>query len=142
MWLRFDNLSATLVIELSKPTQPITDKLYNQRAVPSATITAIRLEAELFGEGLDDARPLTADELAQVAITEPQIFLRGFGDPVLHRAPNQTHFTLGDLLVAIEETERQTRHQSSWFGGIDIHHRFLEALERGDDGVWVIHWGS
>ena len=47
-----------------------------------------------------------------------------------------------DLLRAIEETERQTRGQSKWFDGVDVHHCFFEGIALADDGTWSIHWGS
>jgi len=59
---------------------------------------------------------------------------------VVHRAPSAGAFTVRDLLAAVEETERRTRAQSEWFGGVDIHHCFFQGIEVDDQGVWRISW--
>ena len=135
-----DALSATLEIELSEPTSSISEALENQKASSTAKITSVRLRASMV-DG-NDLRDATEEELNQLAFDQPEIELRSYGDAVTHRAPNGASFTLRDLLSAIEETERRTRHQSEWFGGIDAHHVFFEGLEREPDGVWQIGWGS
>ncbi|MGA9520488.1 MAG: hypothetical protein WBV82_03435 [Myxococcaceae bacterium] len=74
---------------------------------------------------------------------EPLIRLRGeAGDPVEHRAPNGKHFTVRELVKAVEETERQSRSRSNWLGGIDVHHVYFEGIHPENDGTWSIAWGS
>ena len=133
-------LSATLEIELSEPSSRISEGLENQKAAPAAVIKSRRLVASMV-EGRALREP-TEDELNQIVYDGPQIQLRGFGDAVSHRALDGERFRLRDLLSAIEETERRTRQNSEWFGGIDVHHVFFEGLERDADGVWQIGWGS
>ena len=133
-------ITGRLHVELSEPTERITDRLLNRKASASARITSVALEASAF-DG-ENSRELSAEELATVAFPHPEIVIRGLGMPVRHVAPNGTYFTVRDLLAAIEETERQTRPQSSWFGGVDVHHVFFEGLYPAGDGVWEVSWGS
>jgi hypothetical protein len=136
----FKKLSGVLRIQLSEPTERITEALENQKATPTAVIVSLRLEATVYEN--DDFRELTEEELSRVVFEEPAIVLRGFGRAISHSAPNGVHFTVRDMLAAVEETERQTRGESEWFEGVDVHHVFFEGIHLGEDGVWEIHWGS
>ncbi|MFI6996408.1 hypothetical protein [Nocardia sp. NPDC050175] len=136
----FNGLSGTLAIVLTEPTENVAANLSNQRAAATATITEVSFAPNVFEDG--DFRDLTDDEFDRVVLDLPALNLRGFGDPVEHRAPNGKCFTVRDLVAAISETERSTRQQSQWFGGIDVHHIFFEGIHEGDDGVWEIYWGS
>jgi hypothetical protein len=135
-----EGVGGRLHIELSEPTTPITERLHNRKALPEATILSMRLEAHVYED--DDFRPLTEAELSAVAFPHPEIVMRGLGRPVRHAAPNGAYFTVRDLLAAVEETERATRPESSWFGGVDAHHVFFEGLYPDGEGVWEISWGS
>ncbi|MGW4352330.1 hypothetical protein ACWELJ_09600 [Nocardia sp. NPDC004582] len=136
----FNGLSGTLSIELSEPTEDIAANLSNQRAKATAEIAALSFTPEVFQD--DDFRDLTADELDLVVLEATALTLQGEGEPVGHRAPNGKWFTVRDLVAAIAETERRTRHQSQWFGGIDVHHVFFEGIDQEADGIWRILWGS
>jgi hypothetical protein len=129
-----------LHIELSEPTEPITQKLANRRATPTATITSLRLAPYVYEN--DEVRDLSEVELSAVAFGQSEIVMRGLGAPLRHRAPNGAEFTVRNLLAAVEETERATRQDSSWFEGVDIHHIFFEGTYVEADGVWRIGWGS
>jgi hypothetical protein len=138
-----DHLVAKLEIDLTEPPERIVPNLLNLRAPSSAQIRSISLTAEVFDDEDVDPRPLTVAELDLVMLHEPVIRLRSLaGDPVEHRAPNGRHFTVRDLLGAVEETERRTRSQTSWFGGVDVHHIFFEGVHPEADGTWSIVWGS
>jgi hypothetical protein len=138
----FNKLSGTLKIELTVPTERISN-LSNVRATPEAEIKSLRLAAKVFNRDFGTLRELTVDELQSVAFHGSHIALRGeSGGVTKHKSPNGECFTVQDLLNAITETERQTRGKSTWFGGIDIHHIFFEGIHQADDGVWEIHWGS
>ncbi len=52
------------------------------------------------------------------------------------------HFTVRELLQAVEDTERQTRGKSDWFDGVDIHHVYFEGLHEEEPGIHTIYWGS
>ncbi|WP_069163235.1 hypothetical protein [Nocardia altamirensis] len=136
----FNELSGTLAIELTEPTESIAAKLANQRATATATIREVSFALEVFED--KHFRDLTVDEFDRIVLELPVLTLRGFGDPVEHRAPNGTCFTVRDLASAIAETERNTRQQSQWYGGVDVHHIYFEGILEADDGVWEIHWGS
>ncbi|MFB8003675.1 hypothetical protein [Nocardia sp. NPDC056000] len=138
----FNGLSGTLRITLTEPPEPISPTLSNQRATATAEIADMTLAVQVWHEDNADFRDPTADELQQVALTTPELTLRGLGDPVTHRAPNGQWFTVADLLDAIVQTERATRHHTSWFDGIDVHHIFFEGIGFGSDGVGEIYWGS
>lgn len=138
----FNSLSGRLKIELDVPAEPVGN-LQNLRASPAARITRLELQAEVYEPDTEEFRPLTPEEYDAVAFRGGSIRLRSEdGEPVLHRAPNGSYFTVRDLLRAVEETERQTRGQSEWLGGIDVHHIFFEGIEPTDGDVWEIYWGS
>jgi hypothetical protein len=136
----FNHLSGRLEIALTEPTELIRENLINRKAPPTATIKSLALCASVFENHA--FRDLTDEELTRVAFDAPEIKLRGRGAVVTHRAPNGRCFTVGELLAAVEETERQTRQQGEWFGGIDVHHVFFQGISPEDGGVWSISWGS
>ncbi|NUP11778.1 MAG: hypothetical protein HOW73_37500 [Polyangiaceae bacterium] len=136
----FNELSGILEFDLSEPARKITERLLNMAAPPTATITALRLKATVYEDR--DFRALTPSELDLIVLDDAQIRMAGLGEPVLHHAPNGRNFSVRDLLVAVEETERQTRGKSEWFGGVDVEHRFFEGIELDEEGVWRIIWGS
>lgn len=138
----FSNLSATLEVELTEPAEPVAN-LANLAAKPEAEIVDVRLCAQVFEEKEQDFRDLTEEELALVVLAEPRIRLRGeAADVIEHEAPDGRSFTVREMLAAIEETERRTRGNSEWLGGIDVHHCFFEGIYQAEDGVWQIEWGS
>ena len=140
----FNELSGKLEIELTSPTEQIGN-LENVRATPDAQIVTLRLTAEVFNLETDTFRDLTADELHSVAFRGAQITLRGeSGGMVTHEAPNAEFFTVQQLLNAVAETERQSRDQSEWLGGVDVHHVYFEGIhpDEDEDNVWAIYWGS
>ncbi|MFE3798331.1 hypothetical protein [Nocardia tengchongensis] len=136
----FNGLSGALSIELSEPTEDIVPALSNQRAKSTAEIKELSFTPEVFQH--DSFRDLTAEEFDRVVLESTMLNLQGEGEPVAHRSPNDKWFTVRDLVAAIAETERRTRPQSQWFGGIDVHHVFFEGIEQQEDGTWRILWGS
>lgn len=138
----FNSLSGKLEIELDIPAEPGAN-LLNLRASPDARIVRLELRAEVYNCDTKGFRPLTPEELGAVAFRGSSIRLRSEdGEAVSHEAPNGSYFTVRELLHAVEETERRTRSQSEWLGGVDVHHVFFEGVEPGEDGVWEICWGS
>lgn len=139
----FNSLSGKLEIQLDAPAKPI-GKLQNLQAAPEARVIRLSLQAEVFVPETKEFRPLTSAELNGVAFRGGSIRLRGEGahETVLHTAANGSYFTVAELLRAVEETERQSRAQAEWFGGVDVHHVFFEGIEPGEDNVWEICWGS
>lgn len=138
----FNEISGQLEIGLTKPPERIAN-LANLRAPAGAKIKTLTLKAEMFDEAADEARALTAKELSRIVISRPTVQLKGKADIVVtHAAPNGKFFTVADILNAIELTERQTRDKTEWFGGVDVHHIFLEGLHDAGGGVWEIQWGS
>jgi hypothetical protein len=139
----FNDISATLRLELDAPVAS-ADGLYNAFAVPAARIARLELKAEVCEADEETFRPLTPAELDGVAFRGRFIRLRSQGDDevVTHDAPSGSHFTVRELLRAVEATERLARPRSNWYGGVDTHHVFLEGLYLWDAGVWTILWGS
>jgi hypothetical protein len=138
----FNRLSGELVIGLSEPPQPISDRLANLVAHPTSRLEEVSLVMKVFlGSGFRD---LTDTEWERVVLRSPAIRMRGRNREgvVEHRAPEGMAFTTRDLTAAIVETERQTRGGTEWFDGIDVHHVFFEGIKLDDDGVWSIGWGS
>jgi len=107
-------------LDAPAPAVAIVPGLENQRATPTARIARLHLDAYAFDA--DDLRPLTEAELDRVVFRGEALTLH--------------------VLAAVEETERQTRAEPSWFGGIDVHHVFFEGLEAEAGEVWRIGWGS
>jgi hypothetical protein len=141
--LRFFNaLSGRLDIALSEPAQPISKGLQNLAASPSARVERVSLTMRVLED--KELRNLTDEEWARVVLRTPVIRMSGNdGKRVVgHGAPNGATFTVRDLAAAIAETETQTRGETKWFGGIDVHHIYFEGLTLDKDGVWFIVWGS
>jgi hypothetical protein len=135
-----DSLGGRLDVELTEAPVKISPNLENEKAPPSATIKSVKLDAYKFEK--DDLRPLSTAELDRVVFRGAVLQLRGLGKVVKHTAAD-CQFTVLDVLDAVEETERQTRGDSEWFEGVDVHHKFFEGLNGGEDGgVWDIGWGS
>lgn len=138
----FNSLSGRLEIELTQAPQRI-GSLDNVRATPDAKVKSLRLIAKVFNSDSKTFRDLTREELQSIAFRGSEITLRAEGGgTVNHRAPNGEFFTVQQLLDAVAETERQSRGQSEWFDGVDVHHVFFEGIHQDDDGVWEIDWGS
>jgi hypothetical protein len=138
----FRSLNGTLEIELTVPAK-LSARTHNRRASPEAQISNLRLDAAVFNPKSHEFRDMTPEELDSVAFYGNRIKLRGLsGDVVSHDAPNGAFFTVRELLHAVEETERQTRDQSKWLGGVDVQHCFFEGIYLAPDGVWDIVWGS
>jgi hypothetical protein len=104
----FNSLSGKLEIELDVPAEPVAD-LLNLRASPDSRIVRLELRAEVFNPDTEEFRPLTPAELGGVAFRGRSIRLRSEDDEeaVAHDAPNGSYFTVGELLRAVEETERR-----------------------------------
>ena len=63
------------------------------------------------------------------------------GIEVLHKSKNGI-FTVKDLMKAVLRTEKKTRKNTEWFGGIDVHHIFFEGLVKIRGNKFQICWGS
>lgn len=138
----FNSILGNLKIELTEPPQRLPS-LANEKALPTAKIKTLRFVPKMDDPQRDQYRELSAEELGRIAFPQPEIRLKGQARRVVsHKAPNGKYFTVHDLLSAVEETERLTRGESTWFGGIDIHHTFFEGIHPAADNVWEIHWGS
>lgn len=138
----FNSLSGILEIELDVPAERVAS-LLNLRASPTSRILRLELKAQVFNREAEDFRPLTPEEWDSVAFRRSSIQLKSEdAEVVTHEAPNGEFFTVRDLIKAVEETERKTREQSEWLGGVDVHHVFFEGIHYTKDGVWEIYWGS
>lgn len=88
-------------------------------------------------------RRIPAKDLLLRASNSPSITIFGLAEiPVQHLSPNSRYFTVEDILNAVEETERQTRGNTEWFGEVDRAHIYLERIATGDGLVWRTSWGS
>jgi hypothetical protein len=145
----FNRLSGTISIEMSEPPHRM-GQLWNMQSPPTATLKDVTWPNPSIYEkdNYDDPfRPLTSEELDLVVLETPSIRVNSFAclkrtRNVEHKAPNGKYFTIRDMLGVVVETERQTRGDTDWFGGIDVHHVFFEGIKLRDDGVWIIGWGS
>ena len=109
----FNNLSGRLAIELTEPAQPMAG-LSNLQASPDAKMIKATLSAEVFLEDEGTFRSLSSEELKSIAYPEKEIKLRAeSGDVVTHAAPNGAHFTVAELLKAVELGTRIGRKQRS-----------------------------
>jgi len=138
----FDTISGRLEIELDVPAEPVAD-LLNLQASPDARVVKMSLVAEIFDEVAGEFRSITEEELNRVAFRGANLKLSGESEvTVSHAAPNGEYFTVRELLRVIEETEQQTRYQSEWLGGVDVHHCFFEGICNEEGDVRSIYWGS
>ena len=138
----FSSLSGSLRITLTEPARPMSEHVMNLQASPEARIASIELRMKIWLPAQKTFRELTDDEWTKVVLTERSIKMRGEADKVVeHAAPDGKQFTVRDLTAAVCETERQGRGDSSWLGGVDVHHVFFEGIDL-EDGVWCIRWGS
>ena len=139
----FNKLSGRLAIKLSEEPKPISEGMLNLAAPPTARLVSVSLHMKVWIPERAEFRELTELEWTRVVLRSPVIRMGGdAGRAIEHRAPDGAAFTVCDLTAAIAETERQTRGETDWFGGIDVHHAFFEGIEPDDDGVWWISWGS
>lgn len=141
----FNSLSGFLHVELTKEAKPWKGStLMNVFATPDAKIKEVGLDCQVFTD--DDAddlfRELTDDEWKQVVIKAPSIKIAGLSGDVVEHKSAKGQFTIEDLVAAVEKTERKTRGNTDWFGGIDVHHVCFEGIEKNKDGVWETCWGS
>jgi hypothetical protein len=158
-----NQLSGRLQVELSEPARQVSEKVLNLVAEPSATVKGVSLRLEVYQEGQEPPfRPLTNEEWGRRVFRGERLRLRNIDAPTVvdHRAPDGSGFTVRDVAAAIEATERHARADTSWLGGIDVHHVFFEGVHPDDeedeggedrdgggagDGagqVWCIMWGS
>lgn len=146
----FNGLTGTITVETSEPPERI-GQLWNLKSTPTAQLVDVKWKhPDVYQPDNDHEpfRPLTEEELGLVVLDEETIRVNSFaclpgpGAIVEHRAPNGKNFTIRDMIAVVEETERQTRGDTEWFGGIDVHHIFFEGMKKGEDGVWTLQWGS
>src|SRR6185312_13852898 len=110
----FNDLSGTLDIVLTKPAEPVSPGLMNRSASPDASIRSVSLEMTRY-EG-DDFHALTEEEQQRVVIRAPRIAMRSGRAKeaiVEHEAPSGGAYTVRDLTVCVEETERKGRGASA-----------------------------
>lgn len=139
----FNSIRGKLRIGLDLPAEPVPGLPLCRRAAPNARMIYLLLEPGIYDGEADEPRPLTQEELDSVAFRGLSIRLQGKGGvTVLHDAPNGSYFTVGELLRAVEETERQSRPKSEWDGGIDVDHVFFDGISPCPGDVWDICWGS
>lgn len=138
----FNSLSGRLEIQLSQPAQAVAG-LSNLVATPEAKVTDLRLTLQVFLYEEKTFRALTEAELNLPVLQLPEISLcTESGEIVTLPAPDGQTFTVQDLQRAIETSERQTRDQSEWLGGVDVHHAYFEGLHEDEPGIWEVYWGS
>ena len=138
----FNSMSGILAIELTEETEAMKNLPGNSVAKPGSKIISVTLNAELYNEGKDLFRPLTSSELNSIAFESKRIVIGSeSGESKEHSAKNGKHFTVQELIKAVELTEFKTRGNTDWFGGIDVHHIFFEGLSC-HEGVWMPFWGS
>lgn len=102
----------------------------------------VDFDLEVFED--DEGRPLTDAEWSRVVVRAPRIQMTSLDTPdtvVRIESPNGETFTVRDLQQAVARSERVSREDSEWSGGIDVHHIYFEGIELEDD-VWTVGWGS
>lgn len=139
----FNDLGGCVCIEMSE--EPKHKRLMlNQYSSPTSKVKEVSWDPYIYTE--DDTREPTPEELKLVVFEAPSIKLRSHAclspsKVIEHTAPDGKYFTVKDMIKVICETEQQTRDETDWFGGVDIHHVFYEGLTLNED-VWTVSWGS
>jgi len=144
----FNDLGGALDIEINEPlaTPPKSLGLMSF-APPTAKIKSIGWSPHTYGKnGLEK---LTPEQLEIVVFHRPTITVAGEArSPVEHCAPNGQFFNVRDMVQVVVETERQTRGETEWFGGMDLHHVCFEGIstslwgDKEQKEIWYISWGS
>jgi hypothetical protein len=138
----FNSISGKLDIELSVPAKPKKKLPGNLVVAPESKVKSITLEGEIYVEEENAFRKLTIKENYTVVVESNELTFKGEnGGLIKNVAPNGKHFTVKDILKAIEFTELKTRGSTEWFGGIDVHHVYLEGIAC-ENNIWTIFWGS
>lgn len=138
----FNCISGFLDIVID-PDPQYVNNLGNLKAPDQSVIKSISLKNSIYEDADNDHRELTESELSQPAFNSPSISMFGAAREVVeHTAPNGQYFTVSELLQAVEDTEKSTRANSEWLGGINIHHIAFEGISLREDGTWMISWGS
>lgn len=135
-----DEISGMLKIDLTKEPVKIVSGLSNLKAISTAKIKNIKLINiyEIDFNTYDNLK-ISKEKMNEETYYCSQLTLMGRARiPVMHKAPNGKFFTLKDVISAVEETEKQTREHTEWFGGIDVHHVFFDGIS--EEGQ--IYWGS
>jgi hypothetical protein len=142
----FNRLACTLRIKLGEEPSQVAPNMINLKATKTATITNISITTQVVEGDCEDQqyRDLTEAEWNRVIFRGAVLRLRGEGSKRVleHSAPDGASFTVRDLIAAILETERQTRPETQWCGGIDIHHIFFSGITGEKGGVRDICWDS
>jgi hypothetical protein len=142
----FNHLACTLRIRLGKPPSPVAPNMLNLKADADAKIASMSISTQVAEGDCENEtrRDLTEAEWRRVVFRGPLLRLRGMGCERIfeHSAPDGATFTVRDLIAAMLETERQTRLETNWCGGINVHHIFFGGLSRKKDGSWEINWDS
>lgn len=137
----FNSIGGTLEVKLTQEPEPMKN-LPGNKVAKKAEIISIKLKPEIYVEETDSFRQLTDVELNTIAFNQPSIELVSQSNEVVeHKASNKKYFTVKELLNAVELTEKQTRKNSDWFGGVDVHHIFFEGVYC-ENGKRLIYWGS
>ena len=122
-----EKFTGHLQIKLSKAAVPVSQRVMNGKAIPSAKIISLKLNVEIFDE--DKFRKATQEELDEIIFDIAKITIRSLESlSTEHMAPNSKNFTVKDFFAAIEEHERVIRPKINWFGGVDIHHVCFEGI--------------
>ncbi len=104
----FEQIGGRLEIELSEPPKRVGN-LLNEQASPDATLKGLKLIPEVYDEDLDETREVTQAELDSIAYPAPVIKLCSESEEVFtFHAANGKHFTVRELLAAIEDAERKS----------------------------------
>lgn len=149
----FNNLEGTLDIKLSEETESIGG-LLNQKATPEAKITKMSLSLIVRPEDDDDDnRSLTKDELNMIVFYDVDLIMLNGQDYhsdtmtsvrhfIEHEANKSRTFTIKDLIKCVLKTEKKTRKDTEWFGGIDVHHIYFEGITKSKGNKFNICWDS
>jgi hypothetical protein len=141
------DLSANLYIKMNKPfreTATVMDFAETGSKIESVELCVMGRHLDEYIE-IDD---MDESFFKEIGYNKPTIKVQShasieMGRVVKHTAPNGKCFTNEDLIKVVEETERQTRGDSEWFGGVDCHHVYFEGIHFDDDSdVGTICWGS
>lgn len=100
--------------------------LSGNKVAEKSELISVNLKPEIYLEEEGIFRQLTDIELNTIAFNRPSIELVSKSDEVVeHKASNGKYFTVKELLNAVELTEKKTRKNTNWFGGVDIHHIYF-----------------
>jgi hypothetical protein len=134
-----ENYSCTLIFDIEEEENE-NECLLNKFAVPDKPLKSPIKIKEIYKYGDDEFDP---KELGKMYLADDKIKLYNSGVDIEKEYYSSGGFSIKMLFNCIVDFENIVRPKYTWFGGIDIHHKFFEGLYYDKKNErYEIAWGS